>query len=129
MRVNDQTPLALTETNADAPAAQPAANPLQAKAEKAAEKFEAFFIAEMMRQMRRTAREFGDQESRDKTADDMLDLAHGLVADTLAGQHAFGVADLILRQVMPSVQAANLATNTAEQKEFKSDAPPVALNK
>lgn len=71
------------------------------KAKDAAEKFEAFFISEMMRQMRRTAREFGDDSRRDRPADEMLDVSYSMVADTLAGQHAFGVADLILKQILP----------------------------
>lgn len=124
----DQSPSSLIQeapAGGDAPA--PAADlPLRAKAQKAAEKFEAFFIAEMFRQMRKSAREFGDHDGpgRDRPNDDMLDLAHTMVADALAGQHAFGVADLILRQVLPTPPAA-----AAENPGFNSSAPAVALNK
>ena len=57
--------------------ADPAAAHYRAKATEAAVKFESFFIG------------------------DMLDMADNLVADQMAGQRAFGVADAILRQLLP----------------------------
>lgn len=90
----------------DAAAVQPASTATEKRAKAAAEKFEAFFIAEMMRQMRRSARAFGDDSRRDRPADEMLDVSYNQVADTLAGQHAFGVADLILKQILPGQAVA-----------------------
>lgn len=125
MHTNNHLSVSTTTAGvAHEPAIQPAASPLQAKAGKAAEKFEAFFINDMLRQMRRNARQVGGEEGRDRTGDDMLELAHGMVADVLAGQHAFGVANLILRQVLPSLLGSD-----NEQPAFKSEASPVALNK
>ncbi|MGE5492295.1 MAG: flagellar biosynthesis protein FlgJ [Actinomycetota bacterium] len=124
MRLQDSpSPLPLDSAAHDEAAAPAAASPLHAKAAKAAEKFESFFIGEMFRQMRKSAREFGDRDG-ERSNDDMLDLAHSMVADVLAGQHAFGVADLILRQVLPSLPAG-----PAETPGFKSSDMPVALNK
>lgn len=87
------------ETNTPAPAdAQ-----LRAKAEKAAEKFEAYFIAHMLHQVRRSAREFaGDTAQSKNGGEEMLDWGDQLVADVLAGQHAFGIADVMLRQLLPA---------------------------
>lgn len=86
------------------PAVDPAT---KAKATDAAVKFEAFFIKQMISQMRAGTRALADEDSPDKKRvnQDMLDLADGLVADALAQQRAFGIADLMLKQVLP--QAAN----------------------
>lgn len=81
---------------------------LQARAAEAAEKFEAFFIKQMMSQMRAATRALAEDDSplKNKVNDDMTDLADGLVADAMAGQRAFGIADMMLRQLLP---AANLS--------------------
>jgi peptidoglycan hydrolase FlgJ len=98
-----QTP---SETPADE--AVPVANNVtdtqfRAKAAQAAEKFEAFFIAQMLKQMRSATRELADEDSiyKDRINQDMLALADGKLADVMAGQRAFGIADAILRQLLP----------------------------
>lgn len=103
MRIDQHTAIDTTDPERDEALPQKAAGTTESQAKAAAEKFEAFYIADMMRHMRRSAREFGDQdgERRDRPADEILDLSYSMVADTLAGQHAFGVADLILRQILP----------------------------
>ncbi|WEF34041.1 rod-binding protein [Pseudoduganella chitinolytica] len=77
------------------------------KAEQAAVKFESFFIGHMLKQMRSSTKEMAGEDSiyKDSINSDMLDMADGLVADQLAGQRAFGVADAILRQLMPAPAA------------------------
>lgn len=74
-----------------------------AKATKAAVEFESFFISHMLHQMRSTTRELASEDSalRDRVNGDMLDMADDLVAGKMAGQRAFGVADAILRQLLP----------------------------
>lgn len=94
------------QAGAAALSARPAAasdDAYRAQAQAAAEKFEGFFIAEMMKQMRRSTRDLGGDDAvfQDRLNDDMLDLADAMVADALSGQHAFGVADAILRQLLP----------------------------
>ena len=93
-----QQPLAASDADAD----------YRARATAAAEKFEGFFIAQMLKEMRASASEFSAEGSvfKDPVNADMMSLADGLVADQIAGQHAFGVADAILRQLLPPAAAA-----------------------
>lgn len=92
----------------------------RARARAAAEKFEAFFITEMMRQMRRSASVLADEDSVFKKSvnRDMLELTDTLVADDLSGQHAFGIADVILRQLLPE--------RTVPESGLKLSGVPVA---
>ncbi len=94
---------------ADDGAAVAAADPrFAARATAAAVKFESFFIGHMLHQMRSGTRELAGEDSvfKDPVNSDMLDLADNLVADKLAGQRAFGVADAILRQLLPAPASA-----------------------
>jgi flagellar protein FlgJ len=53
----------------------------------------------------------------------MLDMADNLVADQLAGKRAFGVADAILRQLLPAAPAApatTVALNNSSAKVSES---------
>ncbi|MFA9440835.1 hypothetical protein ACDA63_14455 [Uliginosibacterium sp. sgz301328] len=79
----------------------------RAKVEAAAEKFESFFIASMLQQMRRTTRELADDDSpsKDPINQDMLEMADARLADVMAGQRAFGIADAILKQILPADKA------------------------
>lgn len=101
-----------------APQVDPA---LLKQATEAAVKFESFFISETLRQMRRSTREMAGEDSifKDRVNEDMLDLADGLVADAMASQRAFGIADMLLRQLLP--QPAPVA--------FNAPAPMVASSK
>jgi len=58
----------------------------------------------MLKQMRRSTALLADADSalNDRTNADMLDLADQTLADTLARQHAFGISDALLRQVLPA---------------------------
>ncbi len=96
---------------------------VRARAEQAAIKFEAFFVGQMLKQMRQGTQALAGEDSpfKDRIHQDMLDIADTQVADTLARQRAFGIADVILRQLMPA--AAPLA-GTA----LKSGAEAVALS-
>jgi flagellar protein FlgJ len=95
----------------------------RAKAKDAAEKFEAFFIASMVKQMRNVTRELADEESvyKKPVNQDMLELADGKLADTMAGQHAFGIADAILRQLLPAPAPVSLSG--------KAESAPAPLRK
>ncbi|NGZ87388.1 rod-binding protein [Duganella aceris] len=86
----------------------------RAKATEAAVKFESFFIGDMLHKMRDATRALAadDSPTKDRINDDMLDMADNLVADQLAGKRAFGVADAILRQLLPQ-QAPPAATAPA----------------
>jgi Rod binding domain-containing protein len=80
----------------------------RAKATEAAVKFESFFIGQMLHQMRSGTRELSAEDSvfKDKINQDMLDMADNLVADQMANQRAFGIADVILRQLLPTEHGA-----------------------
>ena len=109
-----KTPAALSAGDdiADAAPAPAVDARTQAKATDAAVKFEAFFIKQMISQMRAGTRALADEDGAEnkRANQDMLDLADGLVADALAQQRAFGIADLMLRQVLP---AAGLSSPAA----------------
>jgi peptidoglycan hydrolase FlgJ len=79
----------------------------RSKATAAAIKFESFFIGHMLHQMRSGTRAMAGDDSafKDPINSDMLDLADTLVADKMAGQRAFGIADVILRQLLPPTAA------------------------
>lgn len=87
-----------------APAPQTEETRYRAKATEAAVKFESFFIAQTLHKMRDATKAMADDDSiyKDSINSDMLELADNLVADQLAGRRAFGVADAILRQLLPA---------------------------
>ena len=95
---------ALSAETPVAPAAQPAADPVYvAKATKAAVEFERFFISHMLKEMRSSTRAMAAEDSvfNNRVNQDMQDMADDLLAGNMAGQRAFGIADAILRQLVP----------------------------
>jgi flagellar protein FlgJ len=107
----------------------------RAKATEAAVKFESFFIGRMLHQMRDGARALAadDSPGKSSTNDEMLDMADNLVADQLAGRRAFGVADVILRQLLPAAQppasaAAGKVTGNIADSQNLSAAAHKTLN-
>ena len=93
---------------------------VRARTEQAAIKFEAFFVGQMLKQMRQGTQALAGEDSpfKDRIHQDMLDIADTQVADAMARQRAFGIADVILRQLLPPAMPAPL----------KSGADPVALS-
>jgi flagellar protein FlgJ len=88
-----------------APAAATAADKAYvAKATKAAIEFESFFISHMLHQMRESTRTIApdDSPTKDKVNQDMTDMVDNMLAGNMAHQRAFGVADAILRQILPA---------------------------
>lgn len=110
MTTIDQQSTTLSAGLADdsvSPAAPSAADAgYAAKATKAAIQFEGFFIAQMLHQMRSGTREMAGEDSvfKDPVNRDMQDMADTMVADNMAGQRAFGIADAILRQLLPAAK-------------------------
>jgi flagellar protein FlgJ len=89
-----------------APAAGAAGSPdpaYVAKATKAAVEFESFFISHMLHQMRESQRTLAPEDSptRNKVNQDMTGMVDNMLAGNLANQRAFGVADAILKQLLP----------------------------
>ena len=106
MRIDElrSTSLVLNAGNAVAPAAEPPTDPAYvAKATKAAVEFERFFIGHMLRTMRASTREMASEDSvfNNRVNQDMQDMADDLLAGNMAGPRAFGIADAILRQLVP----------------------------
>lgn len=90
----------------------------RARAEQAAVRFEGLFISQMLQQMRKSASEIAGEDGLLRPQrNDMLDYADTLVADQLASQRAFGIANTLLQQLLPP--AAPSPLNVL--------APPVAL--
>jgi flagellar protein FlgJ len=90
--------------SADPEKVAPAADPSYVKkATRAAVEFESFFISHMLHQMRESARTLAPEDSatKDKVNSDMIDMADNMLAGHMAGQRAFGVADAILKQLLP----------------------------
>lgn len=101
----------------------------RAKATAAAVQFESFFISQMLHQMRASVNDIASADSpgKDPRNGDMVDLADNLVADKMAGQRAFGIADVILRQLLPAAAPAphgakGAAVKTASQSDNISGA-------
>lgn len=96
-----------TKVRQAAPAAQTEESRYREKATDAAVKFESFFIAQTLHKMRDATKAMADDDSiyKDSINSDMLDMADNMVADQLAGRRAFGVADAILRQLLPAAAA------------------------
>ena len=85
-----------------APSAEDTA--FRAKVQQAAEQFESLFISQMLRQMRSATKEIAGEDSiyGKNTNADMLDYADTSVADVMSRQRAFGIADVIVRQLLPN---------------------------
>ena len=85
----------------------------------AAVKFESFFVAQMMKQMRQATAALADEQSavKDQVNDSTLALAEQTVADSLAGHRAFGIADVLVRQLLPQpVSPVASDSNTLTRK-------------
>lgn len=83
----------------------------------AAVKFESYFVAQMMKQMRQATAALADPGSaiNDRVNDSTLSLAEQSVADGLASQRAFGIADVLVRQMLPTFSAT---TGTVDNRKI-----------
>ncbi|CAN7537963.1 rod-binding protein [Massilia sp. LjRoot122] len=111
MKIDQNQPIPLS-TGTEAPAVAPAADqpdPVYvAKATKAAVEFERFFISHMLKEMRSSTRAMATEDSvfNNRVNQDMQDMADDLLAGNMAGKRAFGIADAILRQLVPAARPA-----------------------
>ena len=94
---------------------------LRARVQDAAQRFEGLFIHQMLKTMRQSGEALAGDEAlfRRNTDNPLLELADQLVADNLAGQRAFGIADLLTRQLLPDgpFNAPRSQAALSEQKE------------
>lgn len=108
---NQPLPLNAAEDTKVAPAAEQPDPAYVAKATKAAVEFERFFISHMLKEMRSSTRAMAAEDSvfNNRVNQDMQDMADDLLAGNMAGQRAFGIADAILRQLVPEAKAGGKA--------------------
>ncbi|WP_024303364.1 flagellar rod assembly protein FlgJ [Pseudogulbenkiania sp. MAI-1] len=115
--------------SADSEAAvQPPSAEYRKKAGKAAEEFEALFIREMLGQMRKTTREMAGSDSvfAQSINNDLMDFADVALAGQLARQRMFGIANVILAQLLPDEKANGnnaFKENAAEVASLSQKAP------
>ncbi|CAJ0819383.1 MULTISPECIES: hypothetical protein [Ralstonia] len=94
-------------TGADASAIRPAEATDRQKIEAAAVQFEGMFIAQMLNEMKKATDQLkADNGFDDKSSDSMLDYANRVVADAIAHQRAFGIADTLVAQMLPRETAS-----------------------
>ena len=74
----------------------PAPDPREAQLRKAAEAFEAVFLRQLIGSMRQA--KLGDELFGSAATDQFRDLADARLADSMASQGSFGIADLLLQQ-------------------------------
>ncbi len=108
MKIDQNQPLPL-QPGAEAPVAAAADQPdpaYVAKATKAAVEFERFFISNMLKEMRSSTRAMAAEDSvfNNRINQDMQGMADDLLAGNMAGNRAFGIADAILRQLVPTAK-------------------------
>ena len=108
MKIDQNQPIPL-QPGADAPVAAATGQPdpvYVAKATKAAVEFERFFVSHMLKEMRSSTRAMATEDSvfNNKVNQDMQDMADDLLAGNMAGKRAFGIADAILRQLVPGAK-------------------------
>jgi len=118
MKIEQNQPIPL-QADAQAANALPAVAPAAdqpdpayvAKATKAAVEFERFFISHMLKEMRSSTRAMAAEDSvfNNRVNQDMQDMADDVLAGNMAGNRAFGIADAILRQLVPNAKPGNKA--------------------
>lgn len=91
--------------DASSPAVSAQAEQDLIRLQQAAVKFEAFFVAQMMEQMRKATAALADKDSalNDQVNQAPLAMADNAVADALSAQGAFGIADVLVRQMAGSL--------------------------
>lgn len=102
---------------------------VRARIEDAAQKFEGMFIQQMLKTMRAGTGALAGEDGflRQDPDNPLLGLADQLMADQIAGQRAFGIADMLLRQLYPGAPAAPLkpgAPSAALSEQMPQTNPP-----
>ncbi len=106
MKIEQNQPLQANVDPQVAPAADQPDPVYVAKATKAAVEFERFFISHMLKEMRSSTRAMAPEDSvfNNRVNQDMQEMADDLLAGNMAGNRAFGIADAILRQLVPGAK-------------------------
>ena len=106
----------LDAANAATPAVSAQADQELQLLTQAAVKFEAFFVAQMMKQMRQATAALADKDSalNDEVNQMPLAMADNAVADALSAQRAFGIADVLVRQMSGALGSASVAAGATQ---------------
>jgi len=84
-------------------AVKPSDPAYRAKVEAAAVQFESLFIAQLLNEMKKTTDQMKESSGfADTTGDAMMEHANRTVADAIARQRAFGIADTLITQMLPA---------------------------
>lgn len=99
---------------------------VRARIEDAAQKFEGMFIQQMLKTMRAGTGALAGEDGflRQDPDNPLLGLADQLMADQLAGQRAFGIADMLLRQLYPAEPLKPAADGAALSQQTPQTNPP-----
>ncbi|WP_153099499.1 flagellar biosynthesis protein FlgJ [Paraburkholderia hayleyella] len=108
------TPLELVRGNAGT-RADPQDPAYRRQVEQAAEQFEGMFINQMLNAMQQANQTFKDANGADTTSDSMLAYANRAVADSIASQRAFGIADCLIAQMLPPADPAPSSSSTESE--------------
>lgn len=83
-------------------AVRPADAAYREKVEAAAVQFEGLFIAQMLNEMKKATDQLkADNGFSDTSSEAVLGFANRTVADSIANQRAFGIADALIAQMLP----------------------------
>jgi flagellar protein FlgJ len=102
----------------------------RARVTQAAEQFEGLFIHQMLQQMRKSAEQLGGEDRLFKASSDdaLVGFADRMLADSLASQRAFGVADAIVRQLLPPAPLKSEASVAALQQQTQGNPSALPLD-
>ncbi|WP_175885447.1 flagellar biosynthesis protein FlgJ [Burkholderia sp. BCC0044] len=91
------------------------------RVEEAAVKFEGLFVAQLLNEMKKATDALkSDSGSTDRSSDAMLDYANRAVADAIARQRGFGIADTLVEQMLPPEGAPSKDRRTESSSPYFS---------
>ncbi len=99
------------------------ANARDSQLQQAAEQFEAIFLQQVLKQMRKAGDALAsDSSMRSREMDVMRDFYDGALAESMAGQHQTGIADMLVRQLSGN-QGQMMSSEAASQMARNADIP------
>lgn len=93
------------------PASTQATDPREAALRTAAEAFEAVFLRQVIGSMRQA--KLGDDLFGSQATEQFRDMADSRLADSMAGQGSFGIADLLMQQFKAVIRSTDKPEGTS----------------
>jgi flagellar protein FlgJ len=100
---------------ASTPAAAAPTDSREAQLRKAAEAFEAVFLRQVIGSMRQA--KLGEDLFGSQATEQFRDMADARLADSMAGQGSFGIADLLMQQFKAVVRGADAPAATPGDRQ------------